>query len=417
MEQTAELRPTPENPVFPPSASTYKNSPEIAEQAGIGETAEPLPYRILVVEDEPSFLELMLPLLQRRHPIVDTASDGKQAQKLIQQAKYDLVLSDLRMPNVDGMALLAWIKKQQSEMDVILMTGELSPEAEQEARQKGAAEFLTKPFSSKKLLAAIERCRRDQANRTAGANRAMDPAALLLKPLIHDMAAGLENAATMLKMSQRAFQGAGAEKAGSQLETVNANLFKLMGLTEEYCSLFLSLDQRGEIPTGRYDLQVDAVEVVLDELANDIRRKQISMECKRDKYAAYFARPVQANRVLLSSAFRTLFANAIRHCRQGGTITYGFADTEKTHRLNISYEGQPLTEKMRLAVMADTKAGNGTGYGNSSEAFGLSVALSIIRQYGGSLACKPEHGGCCLQVTMPTCRTGAPSEVSCPAGQ
>ncbi|MEJ2691242.1 MAG: response regulator, partial [Deltaproteobacteria bacterium] len=257
MEQTAELSPTSKTLVFPKAARSHENK-----------NMELSSYRVLIVEDEPSLLELMLPLLQRRLPMVDTASDGRQAQKLIQQAKYNLVLTDLHMPNVDGMALLSWVKKLQPEVDVILMSGELSPEAEQEARQKGAADFLTKPFSSKKLLEAIDRCR---SKRTTSTSRAIDPTAFLLKPLIYDLAAGLENAATMLKLSQKACQGSGAESLTTQLESVNANLFKLMGLTEDYCSLLLCLDQKGEIPTGRYDLQADTIEVVLKELASEIR--------------------------------------------------------------------------------------------------------------------------------------------------
>lgn len=231
---------------------------------------------------------------------------------------------------------------------------------------------------------------------------AIGPAALLLKPLIHDMAAGLENAATLLKISQKAFQGSAAETVGSNLESVNANLFKLMGLTEEYCSLFCSLDKKGKIPTGRYDLQVDTIEVVIDELADEIRRKKITVKYRRNKNTAYHPRTVLANRVLLSSAFRTLFTNAIKYCRANGTIIYGFTDGESEHQINIAYEGQPLSEAGYLPGGTKTEPGNiGTGYGNSSEAFGLSVAGCILRNYGGSLACKSSRAGSRFVVTLP----------------
>lgn len=413
MEQPAEASHAPQPLVFSPPLVPLRGRSLDTEVARAGEAVEPAPYRILVVEDEPSFLELMLPLLQHRYPVVDTASDGYQAQKLLQQTAYDLVLTDLHMPQVDGLALLAWIKRQQPDLNVIVMTGELSPEAEQEARQKGATNFLAKPFTSKKLLAAIDLCHRKQKPPRA---RSGNPAALLLKPLIHDMAAGLENAAITLQMLQRSMKGAGAETCDSRLESMNSKLFQLMGLTEEYCSLLHSLDQNGEIPCGRYDLQVDTIEVVLNELEHEIRRKKISVKCRRNKNLAYRTRLVQANRVLLHSAFRTLFANAIKHCRQGGMISYGFSDTDKEYQLHISHEGEPLTETMRLADRIGVKTGKGTGYGNSGELFGLSAAHAVFRQYGGSLTCEPARGGSRFLVTIPR-RPSARTLMSCPAGQ
>lgn len=398
MEQTAEVDNT-RAPLFSFSAVRPLTDGTLAGERtdAVKDTSLPS-YRILVVDDESSFLELMLPLLQNRHPMVDTASNGRQAQKLIDRWRYDLVITDLHMPDVDGLELLQWIKRKHMETAVILMTGEIAQESKAEKnRNMGAADVLTKPFSSEQMFEAVERC----LNRRSPPVSATEQVSLLAKPLIHGIAEGLENTMTRLKILQRAFKTARVDAAIPCLDPVIADLFRLMGLTEKYCSLFLHLDNEGEIPIGRFDLQADTIDVVLKELAEEIGRKKISIIFKRDKYAAYHPRPVQANRILLSSVFRTLFTYAVNHCCEDGTITYGFSANEKEHRVRISYAGQLPTDITNLADQAVVKTGNGTGYGNGSQAFGISAACSVIRHFGGNLTCKADENNSTFFIALP----------------
>jgi len=227
------------------------------------------------------------------------------------------------------------------------------------------------------------------------------PAGLLLKPLVHDMADGLEIAATMLKMLQRPDRGSRAETANLHLDSVISKLFRLMGLTEDYCSLFLCLDKKGKIPAERLDLQADVIDLVLAELADAFSRKNLSLIHNRNKNAAYYPAAVYANRVLFRSVFRTLFNNAIRSCGQGGTITYGLSKSEKGHMVQLFYDGQPRTDTMAQAGRSTVWMENSAGYSNSAEEFGLSMADSIISHFGGILSCESWGKGFRLIVTLP----------------
>jgi CheY-like chemotaxis protein len=399
MEQVAESIRLEKPSKFFLTSESVQHSDVHSKESFASLRKEPAPYQVLVVDDEQPFAEMMRIFLQYRYLTVDIAANGREAQDLIRLNKYDLIISDVFMPELDGMTLLRWIKKRQPETDVILMTGRLSHDGKTEARNHGASGFLTKPFSTHQLLTAIERCRQKRISPDAAA----DPqVALLLKPLIHDMAVGLENAVIMLKLLQRDFPETGGDKTAPPLDAILNNLFRLMGLTEEYWSLALCLDEKGIIPTDQLDLQVDVIEHVLREWTDEIRRKNISVTYQCDKSVTFVPRLMQANRILLRGAFRTLFGNAVRCCHSSSAITYYFKDGETRQEVHIVFEGfQPQAEVVSGADSSAASAGNGTGYCNGGEQFGLAMADSVVRHYGGSLSSEPWQDGYRFIVVLP----------------
>ncbi|MEO8799454.1 MAG: sigma-54 dependent transcriptional regulator [Polyangiaceae bacterium] len=113
--------------------------------------------RVLVVDDEERAREALAGLLESAGYAVEMAADGLEALKLIHDAPPDVVITDLKMPNLDGMGLLAKLREQDGRIPVIVATahGELS--AAVEAIRAGAADFLTKPIRFEVLLIALER--------------------------------------------------------------------------------------------------------------------------------------------------------------------------------------------------------------------------------------------------------------------
>ncbi len=100
---------------------------------------------VLVVDDEPEFLESVAERLGNRGFWVDTAGDGAQALKKIQQNLYDAVVLDLKMPKVDGLETLRQALAQKPELQIILLTGHASVKHGVEAMRLGAMDFLEKP--------------------------------------------------------------------------------------------------------------------------------------------------------------------------------------------------------------------------------------------------------------------------------
>ncbi|WP_038901808.1 two-component system response regulator GlrR [Dickeya dadantii] len=114
------------------------------------------PANLLLVDDDPSLLKLLGMRLTSEGFTVTTATNGQDALRLLQREKIDLVISDLRMDEMDGLALFAEIQKNQPGMPVIILTAHGSIPEAVAATQQGVFSFLTKPVDRDALYKAID---------------------------------------------------------------------------------------------------------------------------------------------------------------------------------------------------------------------------------------------------------------------
>lgn len=113
--------------------------------------------KVLIVDDERDIVFLMRHLLNEKGYEVSEAPNGLAALRLFQTQFFDLIITDVRMPCMDGMAFLREVKKLDPSTPVIVLTAYASLEAAVEAMESGAALYLTKPFNTDELLGVIER--------------------------------------------------------------------------------------------------------------------------------------------------------------------------------------------------------------------------------------------------------------------
>jgi DNA-binding NtrC family response regulator len=114
--------------------------------------------RILVVDDEPDMLELLRTLLsERTSHQVDCVGSGLEARKMIAAGGYDLVITDMRMPDLEGLELMELTKRSEPHLPFIFITGFGSVESAVEAVRKGAFDYITKPFRKEQILLAVEK--------------------------------------------------------------------------------------------------------------------------------------------------------------------------------------------------------------------------------------------------------------------
>ncbi|WP_119067138.1 response regulator transcription factor [Aggregatilinea lenta] len=110
---------------------------------------------ILVVDDEGAIRYSISKTLQRVGYQVQTASSGEEALDMMQQQDYDVVLTDIRMPGLSGVELLAKIKERAPDAVVILLTGYANLESAIESLRLGAHDYLTKPSSSQSIRDSV----------------------------------------------------------------------------------------------------------------------------------------------------------------------------------------------------------------------------------------------------------------------
>ncbi len=118
-----------------------------------------LQERILIVDDEADMLEGLRRIFNQHLEEVEvtTTSRARQALRLVRQVPVDLVLLDIRMPEVDGFELLEALRKEDPWVTVIMMTAYGSIEIAVEAMRRGAYDFITKPFTKEPLLRAVRK--------------------------------------------------------------------------------------------------------------------------------------------------------------------------------------------------------------------------------------------------------------------
>jgi two-component system chemotaxis response regulator CheY len=114
---------------------------------------------ILVVDDDASIRQTVREILDLEGYPVETASDGREALRLVERDEPSLVLLDMRMPQMDGWGFAREIRQRGIELPILVMTA--AENARSWAAEIGADGYVAKPFELDELLAAVERIRRN----------------------------------------------------------------------------------------------------------------------------------------------------------------------------------------------------------------------------------------------------------------
>lgn len=113
--------------------------------------------RILVVDDEEDTRTMLYELLTSEGHAVSTAPDAVEGLKIMNRSSFDVVITDMRMPMMEGMEFLAKIKATNPAARVIILTAYGNNPLYQEALEKGANDMLLKPIKNRELLQTLKR--------------------------------------------------------------------------------------------------------------------------------------------------------------------------------------------------------------------------------------------------------------------
>jgi two-component system, NtrC family, response regulator PilR len=118
---------------------------------------------LLIVDDEQSYRQLLSLIFEGEGHTIRTASNGREAVELLKSEPAELVISDVRMPDMDGIEMLRTVREELPDMGVIFMTAHASVESAREAFKLGADDFVTKPFDVDELKLIVKKTLEKQA--------------------------------------------------------------------------------------------------------------------------------------------------------------------------------------------------------------------------------------------------------------
>lgn len=169
----------------------------------------------LVVDDEATILESLSRIVTHAGYECLVARDAQEALGLLELHPIDVVISDMRMPSMDGMQLLEQIRARYKEVDVIMMTGFDSRDIFSRVIEAGAADFIAKPFHQDELLAKLKRIVRERELK-----------AELLYLSIHDGLTGLFNRRYLYQKLQEEVERAKRQRRHLALIILDVDRFK-----------------------------------------------------------------------------------------------------------------------------------------------------------------------------------------------
>ncbi len=117
----------------------------------------PSKNRVFVVDDEEALRTVLSSELEGEGYEVASAADGQEAIEILTNRVFDLILLDIKMPNVDGFEVLKFVKDRQPKTKVVMLTGFADLKNAIESKKLGAEDFVSKPYDLVDLLTTVER--------------------------------------------------------------------------------------------------------------------------------------------------------------------------------------------------------------------------------------------------------------------
>jgi signal transduction histidine kinase len=382
--------------------------------------------KVLVVDDEESVVVTIKAILQLDGYDVTTTTSGAQARAMVREAEYDLVLTDLRLEDGDGLDVLKAVRERYPETVTIMLTGYASLESAIQAIRAGAYDYLVKPSEVEELratvarglerrrlgqevrerVAELERANREIADLNASLQRRIDEATAELKERYeqlkeldrmksqflsiasHELKTPITAMSGFLQVALRRVRRLSEEAAGPVTESlrgINEQLEVVYRQTGKLARLVDELLDVSRIQTGRIEFRYGDVD--MGELANEVAtRMQLTTATHKISVSNESKNVVTADRDHLEQVLNNLLTNAIKYSPAGGSITIDVRPDDGGVRVAVTDEGIGIPEKELEAIFGlfyrspDRAARDAAGMG-----LGLYISKEIILRHGGRI--------------------------------
>jgi signal transduction histidine kinase len=368
--------------------------------------------KVLVVDDEEWMRDACVEILQPEGFEVMTAADGPTGLELIRRYSPDLILVDLKMPGMDGIAYLGSVKAFDPDIVAIMISGYATLEVAVEAMKTGAFDFLPKPFKPAELRGVA---RRGIEHRTAGLRFSAllqgkaPPTELHLAMLAHRFKAPLAAMRQCVWVVLQGYAGEISPQARSMIDLVAQRADQMIRFVNDWLTLSCLEQGKGIKEIKEVDV-AEIVKAVVERAGQDPLAEKITIRC----VVARGPGTIRGDPSSLDELIGNLVDNAVRYTPAGGTVTVDVDATEDGAAVTVRDTGPGISPEDLEHIFEPFYRGHaqknipGTG-------LGLPIVKRIAERHGGRVEVQATLGeGSVFRVFLP--RTGTKEVEDTPTG-
>jgi signal transduction histidine kinase len=377
---------------------------------------------VLVVDDEESVATTIQAILKMDGHDVTAVTSGTDAVRLLNERQYDVVLTDLRLGDMDGVDILREVQRTSPDTAAIMLTGYASLESAVAALRSGAYDYLMKPSDVEELRATVNRAieRRALRRRLLELEEVDRLKTQFLSMASHELRTPLTAVSGFIQVARRRITRAAenddgvdwkkeATRAAETLELAQRQSRRLGRLVDEL--LDVSRLQLGRIELHQHEL----------DLVAGVREVMERMKLLHTSHT--FVLQSEAERALITAdqdridqVFENLFGNAVKYSPAGGTVTAKIAVAGSEAEVSVTDQGIGISADELENVFnifyrsPDPRAGHVGGLG-----LGLYISREIVTRHGGRLWAESGTKGSTFHVALPLATGTKRGEVTTPA--
>ncbi len=361
---------------------------------------------VLVVEDEPSMLEIITFLLKEEQLRVLQAHDGETALSLLEEVQPDLIVSDIKMPGIDGFTLCQHVRAHPtlSHVPFIFLTGKGDRADVRRGMRLGADDYLTKPFEPEDLLSAVQVRLRRAAEAQAALTRAeTNLQDATIRGLTHEFRTPLALIVGYTDLMEASGQEMSEEDFQAVLQGLHEGSRRLVNLVEDF--LLLSRLRTGSVVRGLAQeppipLRPDqVVRLVATQAQPQAAERNISLivECATPDLT------VAISNWHLCEIIRRLVDNAIKFSTSdGGEVKLCTREEIGHWVLSVTDDGVGMRQKVLSSIFEAFYQVDRGQLEQQGTGVGLTIVRGLVEAHHGRIEVESTHGrGSTFSVWLP----------------
>jgi signal transduction histidine kinase len=388
--------------------------------------------RILIVDDDPSLLKALPEAVRLRlkNVAVDTCDSAAEALGKIGSTDYDAIVADIKMPGMDGLALLAEIRTLRPDTPTVLITGHGHDDLAVLALRGGAYDFVQKPIDRDYIVGSLTRAieERERRRRVEEQQVFLGQHAELLEKIVEERTRELREAnrlkdqfMAMLSHELRSPLGAirmwasllrsgklDAERTARAIEAIERSAITQGQLVEDLLDVSRITAGKLVLDARPIDLAVVA-EAAVDAVRTDAEAKQVRLE----QVFELGEGRVQGDPARLQQVVWNLLANAVKFSPRGGRVLLRLARADGQAIISVRDEGEGIAPEFLPHIFEPFRQADGTStraYGGLG--LGLAIVHDVVELHRGTIEVESKGKGQGATFTVKLPLVGAPSEAA-----